>query len=87
MRDREHSRTSELLIDQLLDGLLGDYIDVGRRFIEHDELAAAQDRPDDADQLALADRQVLALLLNFEVKAQTLTHGIFGGCLSLVTAL
>jgi hypothetical protein len=40
MGDAQHSRTGKLLIDQLLDGLLGDDINVGSSFVQDHDLVA-----------------------------------------------
>ena len=51
-----------------MDSLLGDYIDVGGGFVQDHDLVAAQDSPNDADELALADTKVLALFLDLELE-------------------
>mmetsp|Transcript_4367 Transcript_4367/g.5426 ORF Transcript_4367/g.5426 Transcript_4367/m.5426 type:complete len:204 (-) Transcript_4367:2931-3542(-) len=66
MRDREHRRALELLSNQLLDGLLCHHVDIGRRFVKHNQLIAPEDGPQNTNELALANRQVLALLLDLE---------------------
>ena len=66
MSNGEHGRTCELLLDNFLDSFLCDDINVGGGLIEDDKLVAFKDGPDDADKLALADGQVLALLLHLE---------------------
>ena len=66
MSNGEHGRTCELLLDNFLDSFLCDDINVGGGLIEDDKLIAFKDGPDDADKLALADGQVLALLLHLE---------------------
>ena len=66
MSNGEHGRTCELLLDDFLDSFLCDDINVGGGLIEDDKLVAFKDGPDDADKLALADGQVLALLLHLE---------------------
>ena len=68
MRDGKDCGAIELFADQLLDRLLSDDVDVGGGFVEHNDLVVPQDGPDDADQLALTDAEVLTLLLDLEVK-------------------
>ena len=67
--DSQHGGFDELFIEKPLDGFLSDDIDIGRRFIEHDKPASAQDGSDDAEQLALTHGQVLALLLDLVAEA------------------
>ena len=61
-------RVFELLTDQLLDCLLGHDIDVCSGLVEQDDSVVAEDGADDADELALADTEVLALFLDLELK-------------------
>ena len=72
MRDGKDCGAIELFADQLLDRLLSDDVDVGGGFVEHNDLVVPQDGPDDADQLALTDAEVLTLLLDLEVKTLTI---------------
>ena len=66
--DAKHSSALELLVDQLLDVLLGNHIDVGSGFIEDDNFVASEDGSDDTDELSFAHAQVLALFLDLEVE-------------------
>lgn len=68
MGDCKHSGVSELLRDHLLDGFLSYNVDVGGGLVKNDKLVAAKDGPDNADELALTDRQVLAFLLHLELQ-------------------
>ena len=52
--------------------MLGDNINVSGCFVEDDNFIAAEDGSDDADELALADTEVLALLLHLEFEALAL---------------
>ena len=58
--------TQELLVDELLDSLLGDDIDVCGGFVEDYDFIASEDSPDNADELAFTNTEVLALFLHFE---------------------
>ena len=91
MSNGEHSCTLELLLNDLLDGLFGDDVNVGSCFIENDELVATKDGSDDANELTLADRQVLSFLLNLEEETFAvfffLLSLLFGGLLFLVFLL
>ena len=69
VRDGQDCRTTEFFTDQLLDRLLGDYVDIGGGFVKHNDLVVPQDSPDDANQLALTNAEVLSLLLDLEVEA------------------
>ena len=69
MGDANDSCTLELLIDQLLDSLFGDYVNVGGSFIKNDDAVGAEDSSDDADELTLTNTQVLSFLLDLEFKA------------------
>ena len=69
--------SQEFLINELLNCLFGDHIDVRGGFVEDDDFVAAEDSPDDADELALADAEVLAFLLHFEFEALAILFLIF----------
>ena len=69
MSDCQNGRISELLRNHSLDRLLRHHVDVGSGLVQHHKLASAEDRSDDAEELALADRQILTLLLDLELEA------------------
>ena len=62
-------RVFELLTDQLLDRLLSHDIDVCGGLVEEHNSVVAEDGTDNADELALADTEVLAFFLNLELQA------------------
>ena len=69
MRDGKYSRILELLTNELLDLLLCHYVDACCGLIEHHNLVLTQNSSTEAYELALADRQVAAILCNPEVDA------------------
>ena len=75
MRDRDDRAVSELLLNELLDPLLGDDVDVGGGFVQDNDLVLAEDGPADANELPLARAQVSAAFRDLEVDASTLFLG------------
>ena len=69
MRNRDHSRVGELLLDQLLNLLFSYNIDIGSGLVEHHHLVLAQDCPADADELPLASAKISSALSNLKVNA------------------
>ena len=64
----ENSCTQELLVDQLLNGLLGHDVDVGCGFIQDDNLVAPENGSDYTNELPLANTQILSLVLDLELQ-------------------
>ena len=54
---------------RLLDQHLGVAVDAGRGLVEHQDLGVGDQRAGEADQLALAEREVAAALLELAVVA------------------
>ena len=77
MSDAEDGGPLELLADESLRGLLGDYVDISGGLVEDDDLVAAEDSSDDADELALTNAQVLALFFDLEVESLVVIADLF----------
>jgi len=72
MSNHQHGRLFELQFDQLLDLLLGDYVDVGSGLIQHHQLTLPENSPADTEELLLARAEVAAVLLYLQVNATSL---------------
>jgi len=62
VRDGEHGGLREVLLDHLLDKLVCIVVDSGRGLVHHKDLGSAEERPRDADDLALSLQEILAPL-------------------------
>ena len=67
--DDQPGAALQQLDQRLLDQHLGVGIDAGRGLVEHQDLGVGHQRPRKADQLALAEREVAAALLELGVVA------------------
>ena len=76
MSDRKNCSVSELLANKALNWAFRYYVNVGSRFIEHDDPAAAKYGSDNTNQLPFANRKILAFLLDFEFQTDSLGRSI-----------
>ena len=72
--DDERRAVLQQLTQRALDDHLGLRVDVGRRFVQHEDARLRHDGAGEADELSLAQREVLAALLQDRVVAVLQAH-------------
>ena len=69
VRNRNHRRPRELLLDDPLDDRIRPHVHVGRRLVQHQDVVAPQQRPRETQQLLLAHRERLGAVGEVRVES------------------